>query len=213
MSASWATCTGVCGCVCEPHWTDEAGAWKRRGCVIMGLIEVSHNICTYKERKWVNKWDGKFGEREPWVAAHCWRSPPSGLFSHWNLYQRHFGLIQINDEADIPISEYQNKLTKKKFVRRNQYRCWEMTGLHKENTHRRWFVLWSSRLCALLFLHSLQIRSASELVGLSTCKVKGHLGWEEWALNDRKIPHTFSTCSTQNSDLSCPPWVFAHWRH
>lgn len=76
-------------------------------------------------------------------------------------------------------------------------------GLYKENMHWRLFVLWSSQLLDLLFLHSLQLRLASVVVGLSACKVRGHLGWEEWALNDRKIPHTFSTRYTQNNDLSC----------
>lgn len=87
--------------LCEPYWTDEAGAWKRRDCVIMRLIEVSHNICTYKERKWLNKWDGKFGDRKPWVAADCLQSDPSGL---------------LNVKSDIAIFSVRTHLTPLKLL-------------------------------------------------------------------------------------------------
>lgn len=58
--------------------------------------------------------------------------------------------------------------------------------------------------------------SSAQAMRLLVCLrggVTGHWGSEEWAVNDRKIPHTFSTRSTQNTDLSCPPWVLAHRRH
>ena len=60
---------------------------------------------------------------------------------------------------------------------------------------------------------SLPLCSVDGVVGSSAWGVKGHRGSEEWAVNDRKIPHTFSTRSTQNTDLSCPPWVLTHRRH
>lgn len=112
-------------CVWErkPRWTDEAGAWKWRGCVIMRLIEVSHNVCTYKERKWVNKWDGKFGEREPWVAADCWPSGPSGLSSSCNFYQRYCVLIQLNVKCDILILEFSELI--------NTQERWSLWGTEK----------------------------------------------------------------------------------
>lgn len=132
-----------CVAVWEPHWTDEAGAWKRRGCVIMRLIEVSHNICTYKERKWLNKWDGKFGERKPRVAANCWQSDPSGLPN----VKSDILIFSVRTQSNSVKSTLLKLSIRKKEIVKNVCMCQSLNiqvGLYKENMHWRLLALWSS---------------------------------------------------------------------
>lgn len=204
MSASWATCTGVYSCVSligqmkQEHENGEiVSSW--------GWLKFpTTSVHIRRESGWINEMENlETGSRE-------WR-PIVG-----NLTQVDF--LMLNQTLQYSVSELISHLWSSWLKKKNRWKISAHVSL------QTWVSIKKTHFEDYLFYEVLNFSISFSCTACSSIQPVWLLGWLRvrsevtWAeRNERWMTGRSPTPSPhvppKNSDLSCPPWVFAHCRH